>query len=131
MKKHMVVGLSGVGVLLSAAQVQAAPVTNITVNNDRSTSVTRTGTLNVSGYLSPLPQTTIPAGGFDAFGSYTSGTADAGVLYYGGCRFNWSKIQNGGVWTFSLGATPASTCVATSTVKNPFTGDYSITLTTN
>ncbi|MFY0577091.1 hypothetical protein ACN28S_24740 [Cystobacter fuscus] len=93
MKKNVAVSLSGVVVLLGAAQVQAAPVTNITVNNIRSTSVTRTGTINVSGYLSPLPQTTIPAGGSDFFGSYTSGTVDAGVLYYGGAASTGARSR--------------------------------------
>ncbi|MDC0713245.1 hypothetical protein POL68_32585 [Stigmatella sp. ncwal1] len=118
-----------VALLLGAVEVQAAPVTDITVKNIRTASVTRTS-VNISGYLSPTPLLTIAAGGTDIYGSYSSGNVDGGVIYYGGCRFNWSKILNSSLWTFSIGATPTATCAAVATVQNPFTGAYSLTFTT-
>ncbi len=119
----------GAMAVFGAAEVSAAPVTNITVRNTRTSGVNLTST-NVSGYLNPLPPSTIAAGGSATFGSYSSGTADAGIIYYGGCRFNWSKIQSSGIWTFSIGATPSTTCAGAATLQDPFTGAYSLTFTT-
>jgi hypothetical protein len=108
------------------ALAQSLPATNVSVKN--STTISRSVNFsNRTGVLTPVPTNPIPAGFTDIFTSRSSGSVDAAVLTYTGCRFNWSKIrQTSGIFTFSIGGTPISKCRANIVSSNSSTGAFSV-----
>lgn len=118
--------------VLIAGHAQAQATTNVTVVNQKTTSVNLIST-NLSGTISPTPQDPIPAITTDTLTSSTPGTVDSGVLTYSGCRFNWSKVRQtpppNETWSFSIGATPSSACRGEQTTIVPTTGAYAVRFT--
>ncbi|WP_143729352.1 hypothetical protein [Microbulbifer sp. GL-2] len=94
-------------------------------NNTSSDNVLINGT-NSTGIISPLFPSPAAANSSTFHTSITNGVADAGVLTYQSCRFNWSVIQMNGYYQFSIGATPSSKCSSDVLVQNVFTGEYKI-----
>lgn len=112
-------------------QAQSLLPTSLQVQNNSSTNRTLLST-NTTGVINPTPTSPLNAGQSDSFTSTSSGSSDAGVLQYSGCRFNWSKIrQSSGTFTFSRGASPSSSCSSTLISSNPTTGAYSLRFTIN
>ncbi len=85
------------------------------------------GGANVTGIISPLPPFILAANSSTSHVSSTPGVlADAGIVQYGGCRFNWSSILIRGAYRFSRGAEPSSRCSVLVVRQNPFTGEHSL-----
>lgn len=117
---------------LLALSIASTPVfsatlsTSIELNNNTSSNNTLINGSNVTGFISPVFPGPAIANSTSNHISSTTGLADAGVLTYQSCRFNWSIIDIGSIYIFSIGATPSSKCSSRVLVQNVFTGEYSI-----
>jgi hypothetical protein len=118
-------------VAVSASTFAATLSTSIELNNNTSSDNTLINGTNVSGIVTPAFPGPAIANSTSYHTSMTNGLADAGVLTYRSCRFNWSIIDIGSIYTFSIGATPSSKCSSEVLVQNVFTGEYSIKFNIN
>lgn len=125
-------GLTG---LTSKAQADTIQTT-VTFNNATSSPVSLIGKINISGTASPGVPTTIPANGTSGPILFTTdGVVDAGTLQYKSCSFHWGTLENvdpvyGTVtWTLTPTAYSNSSCSATVTTANYFTGQHAVVFT--
>ncbi|GAB2191422.1 hypothetical protein [Sessilibacter sp. MAH2] len=81
---------------------------------------------NVSGSIYPaIPSVLISNDPPSIHESRTPGDlVDSGIITFQSCRFNWSTIRMGGIYTFSRGAEPSSSCSLLVITQNPFTGEH-------
>jgi hypothetical protein len=115
-----------VAFLLSFAAGSASALsTTIEVVNNTTSNASLTSA-SYTGIITPALPNPLPAMSNSIHVSTSSGLADAGTFYYAGCRFNWSVINQGGYYSFSIGAQPSSRCSSNILVQNVFTGEYSI-----
>lgn len=100
--------------------------TSIELKNNTSSDKTLIDGTNTTGIVAPLFPSPALANSTTFHTSISNGLADAGVLSYQSCRFNWSVIELGAAYTFSIGAEPSSRCSSEVLVQNVFTGEYQI-----
>ncbi|WKD48536.1 hypothetical protein [Microbulbifer spongiae] len=100
--------------------------TSIELKNNTSSDKTLIDGTNTTGIVTPLFPSPALANSTTFHTSISNGLADAGVLTYQSCRFNWSVIALGAAYTFSIGAEPSSRCSSEVLVQNVFTGEYQI-----
>ena len=80
--------------------------TTIEIDNTTSSDETLISGDNVTGSITPAVPSTLDANSSTTHISSTPGTlADAGVIEYQSCRFNWSSINIGSIYIFSKEAT--------------------------
>lgn len=110
---------------LGAGQAYALSTT-IELNNNKLTSVPLISA-GSTGTLTPAAPNPVAASSSQIIVSDSaSPLVDAGALNYLDCRFNWSVLDMGGYYSFSIGATPAGNCVGTVLIQDVYTGEYSI-----
>lgn len=100
--------------------------TSIELKNNTSSDKMLISENNTTGDIFPSLPNPIPANRTASFTSSSNGAVDAGVLTYQQCRFNWSVIELGTIYKFSIGAEPSSRCSSEILVQNVFTGEYKI-----
>ncbi|WP_444929627.1 hypothetical protein ACJJIF_17810 [Microbulbifer sp. SSSA002] len=115
-----------VSVAHSVPTLAATLSTSIELKNNTSSDNSLIDGTNTTGIISPAFPSPATANSSTSHTSTTSGSVDAGVLTYQSCRFNWSIIQIGSTYRFSIGATPSSKCSSDVLVQNAFTGEYQI-----
>ncbi|WP_445363150.1 hypothetical protein ACJJIQ_23420 [Microbulbifer sp. ANSA003] len=125
-RKIILAGALLVSVAHSVPALASTLSTSIELKNNTSSDNVLINGTNTTGFISPLFPAPAAANSSTFHTSTTNGLADAGVLTYQSCRFNWSVIQMSGYYQFSIGATPSSKCSSDVLVQNVFTGEYKI-----
>lgn len=125
-RKHILISAVLFSTVNSLSALAGTLSTSIELKNNTSSTKTLISGTNTTGHISPLfPNPALP-NSVTFHTSTSNGAADAGVLTYSSCRFNWSIIELGTIYTFSIGAKPASRCSSDVLVQNVFTGEYQI-----
>lgn len=119
--------LIGLAAITLSASALADLSTSIEIENTTSSDERLINGSNVSGTISPSVPFILAADSTTNHVSTTPGDiVDAGVITYRSCRFNWSTIKTGSIYTFSTGATPSSSCDVDVLVQNIFTGEHNL-----
>jgi hypothetical protein len=131
--------LSGLVATQAHAQLEPQPSslsTTVQILNNTTTPQSLVGSPNLSGSASPAFPSSIQANNSFSTTTTTHATSDAGVISYGSCRFNYSTIWTAqpptfttGSYSFSIGATPAADCTATTVSQSFTTGAHSVKFT--
>ncbi|MCY7295506.1 hypothetical protein [Alteromonas sp. a30] len=113
------------GILISFSSL--ALTTSVEFKNTTSKAETLIDGQNVSGSITPSVPNPLQPFSSSFHLSNTPGTSvEAGVIRFSSCRFNWSTINLGGIYSFSRGAEPSSDCAVEVLQQNVFTGEHNV-----